>query len=271
MNKNLLLSLIGLLPGLAQAAPLPTHFTTNTAVYYVGQPQTKLQLTIYEESPESWAYLTVSAWDPESYKPQQDILQKAYPGLSVERVLGRGTGKATITIGVLGISREVDWEPYQNGPGVNSIFELTKAQTLAAMTSKDLRVSISGKVKAYVNEVNVVETKTVSASDYCDALLKNGSSVGQIILSYPKVSKMIDGLTTRFSETKKNLKKAVLRQCLEVPGTTVIGSFMDLLETKVFAAHPAVLIGETWTETPTEKEGDFSSAIPKTITSTVGG
>lgn len=271
MKNIILLSMLGFFSTQVNAAPLPTHFTTATTVYYVGQTETKLQLTIYEESASSWAYLTVLAGDPESYKLQQESLQKAYPNLSVERVLSRGTGKATVKIGALRMSKDVDWEPYQNGPGVNVVFELSKAQTMQVIAAKDLSVTITGKIKAYVTVMSVVETRSLSAAPYCDVLLKNGGTIEQVLLNYPIVSKMIDGVATRFPNTKQSLKKDVLHQCLEVATPDRIETFKDLLEMNVVAANPTIIRGETRMETPSEKEADFSSEIPKTLTSTVGG
>lgn len=271
MKKIILFCAFGFLINHAQAAPLPTHFTTATTVYYIGQPEAKLELNIFRESEASWAYVSVIVGDPETYKQQEDAVHKAYPGLKVERVMSRGTGKATLKIAALNISDVLDWIPYQNGPGLERSFELTKAQTLKLTSAQDVGLSITGQVKAYVSSMNVVESKTIPPSDYCDALLKNGKTLEQIFLNFPAVAKMIDTLPTRYPETKQGLKRAVLRQCLDVPETALIGSFRDLLEMKVMSASPTELVGETRKETPSEKEVSFSAELPKKVTSTVGG
>ena len=254
----------------SNAETLPLHFVSGTNVFYVGQPQTTAKLTIYEESRDSWAILEIEANEALSYQRQEDSLRAKYPNSKVSKVLSRGVDKAKVSVTSVGMSGETEWRPYQNGPGLSKSFTLTKTQTEKLVASADLGIFITGNVRAFTPEVKVIH-RTVMSGEVCKTLLRNGNSVEKVIMTYPEVAKKIDTIITKLPETKMNLRKNVLKQCFDLPESTLISSFRQLLELPVRNLEPVEVVGEVRLETPTDRIGPFSTDVPKTLTSIIGG
>lgn len=254
----------------AYASEVPPHWVQGDKVYYLGEPETKVHLMIYKESPESWAYLEVDVDYPGTFKGQLDELKKTIPGMQYERLLGVGTGTPKVIVGGLGLSQELEWKRRPNGPAVSTSFILTKQQTESVLSGLDLKIKVQGTVSVQLSENRVVE-ETKLPDQTCESLFENGNSMEDVLIQFASVSRKINQLATRFEDTKKTLQQSVLRDCIDFSRNQTVTSFNDLLQSNmaVKAGHPEIK-GQTVRNVPKTLSIDFKAIYPKNPTDVSG-
>ncbi len=244
---------------------LPLYWIDGSNLYFVPMTETTARLLVYQESPDSWAYLEVAADYPETFTPQIEALKLAFPNKSVSWIAGKAIGSPTVRVNSLGIKGEGKWIPRAAGPSLSYMFTLTKLQTEKLLASNDPGIQILGTIEAQVTSDQILESVSLG-SEICEALVHEGESLSESLLRYPSVVESVNRKPVRYKSTRDALKKSVLHDCIVFSETSPITSFSEFLNKKITLPIPKINPrGETRERRMSREEGNFITYPPKRL------
>lgn len=232
------IALLALTPAWAEAAQAWLHEKT---VHFA--PEARLTVSIQEVAADekNWDWLQFSlSYDYEDMKAEAARLKREHPGYEVNKTPLRPRGNYRLRIPSLDLEIETSTMPGLEGPYFNADVFVSREQSpkvRAALRELESFVELKGELTATVPVEKVVERAELPTT-ICEELLRNGSSLYDLVTAYPAVENQIEQ-TNGSKEIRASLRRQILRSCVSLPVGIRIRTFTELLNLSVKSARPA--------------------------------
>ncbi len=280
MKTKLLITVVVLfMAGLSERkalAQLPEHWVDHEkkTVYYSPDLDLKQQLIHVGIDENRWDILMVSLkYNISTGQSQTNLLMNEYPNYLAAKVLSQKNEDFVVNIPLLGVQNKVQTLNGIEGPYLRAEYYVSKS--LSASVKKSMEagtlVEIQGLLKVLVPETRILERielpKTV-----CADLFKTSHTVIDVVSNTARIFSKIDRNGSRYESTRDALKKALIENCVDYPGTEKIESFADLLRAKVdLRSANSNIYGETTVVSTVEKTTPVHYIVTKEPSKESGG
>jgi hypothetical protein len=200
----------------------------------------KVQLIEYDAGENMYGGLNFEwTYSYEQARQELEMVKKNYPDFEVRRVSIEKIPKGLkLEVPSLSLSKDLSVKASNEGYYATGEVMLSKKQfnqLKLELSKSQMPVRLIGTVTTTYFKGKLLERVFIK-QEHCDALLRNGNTVGGAIESMAAYSALIEknGLV-QLSKTKKSLISKIQRTCFDIVGEANVHSFHDLLSLKLNA------------------------------------